>query len=453
MAAHPRKALRGRAKDRPRSDRRSAASGIALARDHGRMVVSDPRELAERIPALPGGPHALAAVQAGSEHVYLVGGAVRDLALGAAPADLDLVVVGDAGPLAERLAVGGGPIRAHGRFGTATVQGPEGVRYDLASTRTERYPRPGALPEVTPAPIRDDLTRRDFTVNALALGLNGPDAGHLLAVPDGIDDLKQGQLRVLHAASFLDDPTRLLRLARYAGRLGFAVEPSTAGLAREAVVAGAPASVSGARLGAELQLLSAEADPLAGFEVMRTLGLDAAIAPRLGIDDPEAVRRALAVNPWDGPPIDEAHVVLAAALLGVPEPERRPLLDRLGVDASTRREVLAAAAGAPALARRVPTDGPPSRLLQILPADQPATIALAAGLGSPSVAAVLARWFAEYSLVRLEIDGSDLITAGVPAGPAISTGLRAAHAARLDGAALTREQQLAVALAAARGGG
>ncbi len=413
----------------------------------------DAHELAERIPALPGGSHALAAIQGGAEHVYLVGGAVRDLALGATPADLDLVVDGDAGPLAGRLAVGEGPIRAHGRFGTATVQGPGGVRYDLASTRAESYPRPGALPVVTPASIREDLTRRDFTVNALALGLSGPDAGRLLAVRDGIEDLEEGRLRVLHAASFLDDPTRLVRLARYAGRLGFAVESSTAGLAREAGVAGAPATVSGVRLGTELQLLAAEADPVAGFEVMRSLGVDTAIAPGFGIDDPDAVRRALAVNPWAGPPIDGAQVVLAAALLGVPEPQRRPLLDRLGFDGYTRREVLTAAADAPALAREAPIDGPPSRLLQALPSDQPATIALAAGLGSPPVAAALARWLSEYSPVRLEINGSDLITAGVPAGPAISVGLRAAHSARLDGAALTREQQLAVAVAAARDGG
>src|SRR6202021_3992661 len=101
-----------------------------------------------------------------------------------------------------------------GRFGTATVQGPGGVRYDLASTRAERYPRPGALPVVTPASIREDLARGDFTVNALALGLSGPDAGRLLAVPDGIDDLQRGRLRVLHPASFLDHPTRLLRVAR-----------------------------------------------------------------------------------------------------------------------------------------------------------------------------------------------------------------------------------------------
>jgi tRNA nucleotidyltransferase (CCA-adding enzyme) len=417
------------------------------------MVVSDPRELAGRIASLPGGAHALAAIAAGPEEVYLVGGAVRDLALGGAPGDIDLVVVGDAGPLTARLAAGEGAIRAHGRFGTATVQGAQGARYDVAATRTETYPRPGALPVVAPAGIREDLTRRDFTVNALALGLSGPDSGRLLMVPGGGADLQRGQLRVLHDASFRDDPTRLLRLARYSGRLGFAVEPWTTGLAREAVAGGALETVTGSRLGAELQLLAGEADPVAGFEVMRELGIGAAIARGFGIDDPEAVRRALAVNPWDGPPVDKANVVLAAALLGVAEPDRRPLLDRLGFDGYTRRETLAAAAGAPGLARRVPTDGPPSALVDALPVDQPATIALAAGLGSSQVSAALARWFAEYSLVRLEIDGDDLIDAGVDRGPAISVGLRAAHGALLDGAASTREQQLAVALGAARGGG
>jgi tRNA nucleotidyltransferase (CCA-adding enzyme) len=415
------------------------------------VAAPDPNELAERIATLPGGAHAMAAIRDGTEDVYLVGGAVRDLVLGDAPADLDLVVVGDAGPLATRLAAGKGPIRTHGRFGTATVQGPEGVRYDLAATRSETYPRPGALPVVAPAGIGEDLTRRDFTVNALALGLNGPDAGRLLAVPSGLDDLEGRRLRVLHEASFRDDPTRLLRLARYAGRLGFAVEPGTADLARAAAASGAPSTVSGARLGTELQLLATERDPVSGFEVFRELSIDTAIAPGFGLDDPGAVRRALATRA--GTAADGARVVLAAALLGMGGTERRPLLDRLGLDRHLRREVLAAAADAQTLAGRVPLDGPPSGLVDILPVDQPATIALAAGLGSPSVAAALQRWFADYARVRLEIDGSDLLTAGVPRGPAISAGLRAALGARLDGSAPTREQQLSVALDAARSGG
>jgi tRNA nucleotidyltransferase (CCA-adding enzyme) len=419
------------------------------------VALSDPRKLTQRMAALPGAAHALDAIGSGTETVYLVGGAVRDLVRGEAPADLDLVVVGDPSPLAERLAADEMPVRAHGRFGTATVGGPQGVRYDLASARTETYRRPGALPDVAPAGIREDLMRRDFTANALALGLSGPEAGQLLAVPGGIEDTEQGLLRVLHEQSFQDDPTRLLRLARYAGRLGFTVEPWTANLAREAAAAGAPTTVSGARLGTELQLLATEAEPVSGFEAMRALGIDAAIAPGFGLDDSSAVRRALAVLAArdDEAGADGAHVVLAAALLGVPEAQRRPLLDRLGFDRHTRREVLAAAADAPDLARRVPTDGPPSLLVQSLPAHQPVTIALAAGLGSPRVAAALERWFAEYARIRLDVDGSDLLSAGVRRGPAVSAGLRAALGARLDGTAPTREQQLSVALEAARDDG
>lgn len=416
------------------------------------MVISDPRELGERLAALPGAEHALAAIRAGEEEVFLVGGAVRDLALGGTPVDLDLVVVGDARPLAQRLADGTPErrVRTHGRFGTATVRGAHGVRYDLAAARAETYARPGALPRVRPAGIREDLARRDFTVNALALGLSGPDTGHLVGVPDGVEDLAARRLRVLYEESFRDDPTRLLRLARYAGRLGFAVEPATERLAREAVAADALTTVSGPRIGAELWLLARESDPTAGLQGLRALGIDAAIAACFGIPDPDVVRRARAVVPWRGPPPDPAHLVLAAALLGVPEPERRPLLDRLGIDSHSRREVLRAAAEAPDLARRVPTDGPPSQLLAALPVGQPTTVALAAGLGSPQVAAALGRWLGEYAEVRLEIDGGDLVAAGVAPGPAIAAGLRAALGARLDGIATTREDQLEVALGAAR---
>jgi tRNA nucleotidyltransferase (CCA-adding enzyme) len=425
------------------------------ARDHGPVPVTDPRELADRLRALPGAAEALAAIDAGAEEVYLVGGAVRDLALGGAPVDLDLVVVGDARPLADRLAAGTPErrVRAYGRFGTATVRGARGGRYDLASARAETYPRPGALPRVRPAGIHEDLARRDFTVGALALGLSGPDAGHLLAVPHALEDLQARRLRVLHDRSFSDDPTRLLRLARYAGRLGFAPERDTDRLARRALAGGAIETVSGARIGAELWLLAEETEAAAGFAMLRTLGVDAAIAPGFGLGDPGVLRRARAAVPWRGSPPHPARVALAAALLNVAEAERRPLLDRLGIDSRSRREVLRAAAGAPELARRVPSDGPPSRLLAALPVDEPATVALAAGLSSPQVAAALGRWLSEYAQVRLEIDGDDLVAGGIRPGPAIARGLRAALGARLDGIATSREDQLSVALRAARGGG
>ena len=166
--------------------------------------------------------------------VYLVGGAVRDLLRGGEPPDLDLVVEGDAAAIAERL---GGRVVAHDRFGTSTVR-LDGHTYDFARARTETYARPGALPDVAPASLAADLQRRDFTVNALAIALGGPHPGELSAVRGALEDLDAERLRVLHERSFIDDPTRLLRMSRYLARLGFSVEPHTRALAEQATASG-----------------------------------------------------------------------------------------------------------------------------------------------------------------------------------------------------------------------
>ena len=157
---------------------------------------------------------------------WVVGGAVRDLLLGREPGDLDIVVEGDAAAVARRAAARlGGEVLVHERFGTATVRAGA-TAFDVASARRETYARPGALPDVEAgATLADDLARRDFTVNTFALRLSD---GALTAWPGAEDDLRARVLRVLHDGSFRDDPTRLIRLARYAGRLGFAVEPRTA---------------------------------------------------------------------------------------------------------------------------------------------------------------------------------------------------------------------------------
>src|SRR5690349_16416859 len=188
-------------------------------------------------------------------HAWVVGGAVRDLLLGGrAAVDLDLVIEGDAVAAAERLAAAlGGSLVTHETFGTASVEAGGHV-YDLATARSESYARPGALPDVRPGTVEEDLLRRDFTVNAIAVSFDG----RVAAAPSAFEDLDARVLRVLHERSFLDDPTRLLRLVRYATRLGFSVEEKTAALASAAVAGGALATVTPTRIGSELRLLLRE---------------------------------------------------------------------------------------------------------------------------------------------------------------------------------------------------
>jgi tRNA nucleotidyltransferase (CCA-adding enzyme) len=395
----------------------------------------------DRVAALPDARPLLERLR-GVRDVYLVGGAVRDLLLGKRPRELDLVVEGDAAALARRL----GNARVHDRFGTSTVTF-DGFTYDIAGARTESYSRPGALPDVTPAGIDEDLLRRDFTVNALALALGGDDAGSIRAAPRALEDLEAGRLRVLHERSFIDDPTRLLRLARYAARLRFAIEPETLEFATAAVRTGALRTVSGYRIGTELRLLAHEDDAVAGYEQLAKLDLDAAIHPGFGINDPPLVKRALGLLPADG---RGDLVVIGLAARRVIETELRPLLDRLSFPAGDRDVIESIALHAPAVAEELERAQVPSEIAAAAAAAGSEVVAVAGALGPAEQAAA---WLERMRGIRLEITGDDLTAAGVAEGPAIGTGLRAALAAKLDGRAPTRAAELERALQAARGTG
>ena len=209
---------------------------------------------------------------------------MRDLLRGADAVDLDLAVEGDAGSVARALAERlGGTAREHERFGTATVRAGD-LAFDLATTRTETYDEPGALPRVAEATLAEDLKRRDFTVNALAVALAGDDLGHLYDPHGGPADLQAGVVRILHAGSFLDDPTRLLRAVRYETRLGFQMDEDTERAARAALAEDALSTVSGKRVRDELMDLLAEHEAPAAVERMRELGLDRALHPALDPD-------------------------------------------------------------------------------------------------------------------------------------------------------------------------
>jgi tRNA nucleotidyltransferase (CCA-adding enzyme) len=403
--------------------------------------IPPPEALIARVRALPAAVPLLERL-GDAPPVYLVGGAVRDLLLGGTPSDLDLVLEGDATALAQRL----GSARVHDRFGTSTVT-LDGFTYDIARARTETYARPGSLPIVAPANVDDDLWRRDFTVNAIVIALNGARAGAVTAVSRALDDLEARRLRVLHDGSFLDDPTRLLRLARYAGRLGFVVEGGTRTLADAAVRAHALDTLTGSRYGAEIRLLAREPDPIAAFQKLAELGIDRAIEPGFGLADAALAQAALAILPSD-----ERRDLLVLALAGqaLPPSALEDLLHRLSFEVREREVIIAAATWAEPLAAALAEAHSPSQIAAAARGAVPELVALA-GAHGPSAQA--REWLEQLRHVRLEIDGHDLVRAGVPEGPAIGIGLQAALEAKLDGIASGAEAQLEHALRAAKRSG
>jgi tRNA nucleotidyltransferase (CCA-adding enzyme) len=342
-----------------------------------------------------------------AERVYLVGGAVRDLLLGRGRADIDLAVVGDPADLAARL---GAPLLAeHERFATAKVD-LDGHVVDIAAARSETYPRPGALPVVAAAAdIEVDLGRRDFTINAMALPLSGP--LDLIDPHGGRADLERGLLRVLHPRSFVDDPTRAIRAARYAARFGFELEPETEALSRATDLG----AVSAERRQSELLRLAAEPTGARGLALLVDWGL---LQPREGgLELAARVAELLVTPPWNE--VAPHHRTLLAAALGP-------------------------AGGEGELAAARPQR--PSQAVELAARRDPVELALARAMG----AEWLDRYLAEWRAVALEIDGEDLIAAGMPQGPALGRGLQAALRRKLDGEILGRDQELAAALAAAR---
>jgi tRNA nucleotidyltransferase (CCA-adding enzyme) len=398
-------------------------------------------QLAERLRAQPRTARLVEAF-ASVPGAHLVGGAVRDLLLGDEPVDLDVVVEGVA-PLAAREAASalGGEVREHDRFGTATVVAGDLV-FDVVTARSETYPQPGALPEVRAGTLEEDLARRDFTVNAIAVALHGPDLGVLHAHPEALDDLDARTLRVMHARSFLDDPTRLLRLVRYAARLGFEPDARTDALARDAIASGALDTVSGGRVGGELRLLAAESTALGALTRAAALGLDRALHPSF---DPrlDLAERALET----GVDVRRDLVVLAACCTRFERDALVAWLDHFELPGAERDAVVAAARDAETLAERLEHAHRASEIRHLMLGRPEEEIAMAAALGAGDA---VDRWKREVRDARLQITGDDLLAAGVPEGPQVGRGLEAAWAALLDEGAAGRDAQLAAALQAVR---
>lgn len=409
--------------------------------DNGGVLAED--ELPARVRSLRGMERVMPALE-GGPRCFLVGGAVRDLLLEREPLDVDVAVEGDAEAVAARVADAlGGEVRAHERFGTATVVAGGADAVNLARTRRETYAAPGALPDVEPAGLTDDLARRDFTVNALALDLTADKA--LVDPHGGQEDLRDGLIRILHPASFRDDPTRLLRAVRYAARLDFQLEAVTERLAREASQEGALGTVSGSRIRDELIDLLTEDEAPRAAELLRDLDLDVALHEGLHADS-ELVASAKLGAAETG--ADPALVALAALAIGGVGASLAAWIDGLGLLAAERDAVLRAAERAPDLAHGLRSELRPSELRALLDGEPPEALALALALGSP--AKPVLDYVSRLRAVRLEIDGNDLLAAGLAESPALGRALDATLARKLDGEVHGRDEELRVALEIAK---
>jgi tRNA nucleotidyltransferase (CCA-adding enzyme) len=393
----------------------------------------------------------------GGVPLYLVGGALRDLLLRRPVRDLDVAVEGEVRAVTRRV---GSTLSRHDRFGTAKVRLRGGVEVDLARTRRERYLRPAALPEISPAGLLHDLARRDFTINAMAAPLSPDGPGGLVDPYGGHEDLRRRRLRVLHERSFDDDPTRALRAVRLAAELGCRLERRTSGLIRSAVERRLFDRLSGLRLARELKRLLGIRRVKAAVRLARDLGLLSAfdaelVAPR-DLDAslerlPHLVERHRArhadepLQPWAiGMPL-----VLRSS---GPETLGR-ILGRLRL---SRADEDAVRDGVEAL-RRVPRSLAgggrlrPSRIHRACSGHRTeALLAVAATTASSRVRRAVLRHLDRLREVRAELSGTDLLREGIAPGPAVARGLRAALEARLDGRVRSRDAELRVALAAAR---
>lgn len=218
--------------------------------------------------------------------VYLVGGVVRDLLLGVANLDVDVVVEGEGILFAQRLVKRtGGRVRPHKKFGTAVVVLPGDFYLDVASARTEFYEHPGALPQVERSSIRQDLARRDFSVNAMAIELDAPHKGELLDFFGGLRDLERKRIRVLHNLSFVEDPTRIFRAVRFAQRHGFKLDEQTEALARRAIEMGMVENLSDVRIREELIAMLSEGTAYSALRRLDDLGAVQGIHSKIAIDN------------------------------------------------------------------------------------------------------------------------------------------------------------------------
>jgi tRNA nucleotidyltransferase (CCA-adding enzyme) len=389
---------------------------------------------------------AVAAAAEPYDGVYLVGGTVRDILLGEPNFDVDVAVEGDAIELARRLAEAlDGRVRAHTKFGTAVVVYGDDERVDVVTARTEFYDAPASLPSVEHATIREDLFRRDFTINAMAVSLKGDDFGRLVDPFNGRRDLEAKTIRVLHNLSFIDDPTRIFRAIRYESRYGFRMDEHTQRLARGTIEMGLVGDLSSARLRDELVALLEEGDAGASILRLAELGAGAAIHPHLAADDEAAqlLERLRELNARYATGIPSWRLGLEALARRLPPDEIYDWLQRLKVQRRDAEHVAWAVTVGPRLVQRLQGDAPdPAEIVAMAEPYAPDAPLFALALAGQEP---LHDYFERLRDVRLEVSGADLAELGVGESPQVGEILGELRRRKLNGQLDGRESELAAA--------
>lgn len=393
---------------------------------------------------------------------YFVGGIVRDLLLGQAIVDVDMVVEGDAIALADRLADKlGGRVIAHKRFGTAKwilssrvwakvtdhVYSADNLppSIDFVTARTEFYTHPTALPQVAQSSIKQDLHRRDFTINTLAIRLDPDHWGQLLDFYGGEEDLEEGTIRVLHSLSFIDDPTRILRAARLECRLGFQLDPRSEELIEDALPL--LKRVSGDRIRHELELIFREEEPERALCRLDDLGALSRIHPDLQCDQwlktkYRTMRECLEAETWKLQHEDAVFVQLALIACRLDLQGLRELSERLNVKRETETDLFLVYD----LRQRLPELlelARPSEMFHLLQPYGTRVLAVARmAADSEEARERLLRYQTEWRFVESEVTGDDLKAMGLEPGPLFGHLLSVARDARLDGEVSTREEEM-----------
>ena len=397
-----------------------------------------------------------------SLNIFLVGGVVRDLMLRRPNLDIDIVVEGDGIALARAYSARyAGRCHCHEPFRTAVILTAEGYKLDIASTRMEYYDAPAMLPKVETSSLKVDLYRRDFTINTLVVSLNRKNYGEMLDYFGAGRDLKERTIRVLHNLSLVEDPTRIFRAIRFEQKFSFAIGRQTLHLINNAIKVGFVRRVSGFRILHELKLISAEADPLPIFARIGEFKLWHEVFPELKsqFKNQRRLVRLMAakevVSWYEYLYLEEKlagwQVYFLAFLDGMSAAQAHYCALRLGFDENAGQRFVAQRRRGIEIAAelgRLCGDGKVFRNSELCAqvSDLPLEILLyiMAGHENQRVKKALSKYITRLQFVEIEINGHDLISAGLKPGPYFKEILDKVRAARLDGEVNNRSEELAV---------